>query len=138
MIGPIDHGPKLGRPQPPQPPEIKLPEIKEVPLPELVERAKFNKADKNDDGVLTRDEFVKGKTLGQRIDKLAEFKRYDENGDGKLTFEEVQAGRHEDTRREIKGFFDRIKDGVGKLFEALGERIKEQPPVIDREPKIWK
>jgi Ca2+-binding EF-hand superfamily protein len=54
--------------------------------------AQFKKLDTNNDGKLSKEEFV-GKRKGDKADKAAEaFKKKDKNGDGSLSLEEFKGG----------------------------------------------
>ena len=58
-------------------------------------RERFQKIDKNSDGLLSKDEMISAHS--DRIDKI--FKKFDKNGDNKLSKKELRALRYELRKR---------------------------------------
>lgn len=91
---------------------------------------RFQEADSNGDGYLTKEEMLKAHE--KRLDKM--FERVDADKDNKLSKEELKKGR-EDMRAKFKDRFkDRKAGGDVKSDDAKGDDGKDDAPPADAPP----
>ena len=94
------------------------------------QRAHFNKADKNFDGRITRDEIQMARFEGQKKNYEKRFKELDTNFSGFLEPSEIEVWHVENTERRVKGF-DRQRDSLLKTYDLDKNGTISSPELDD-------
>jgi hypothetical protein len=106
---------------------VKEPSVKEkeeAVYDSIYNRERFNRADTNGDGVLSKAELKAAQKDFEHYRDAARFRHADTNGDGVISLEEAKAERNSEMthRRELQ---KKAKKDIGKKKEAIKERRED-------------